>query len=504
MMRGTGPCFLFITFTTFVTAYNPEEPLLYGTFPEDFKWGTATAAYQIEGGWQEDGKGPSIWDVWTLQEGNIADGSSGQVACDSYHQYATDVQLMAAMGVTSYRFSIAWTRILPMGVGERNSEGIAYYHRLLDALEEASIEPVVTLYHWDLPQALEDQGGWLNSSVSLWFEEYSTACFEEFGDRIKTWITLNEPRVTSLQGYGDGSMAPGVLGIGTTAYVSAHNQILAHARAYRAYQRDFSQLQGGRVGITLNIHWAEPEDPNDPTHVEASETVMQFSLGWFAKPVLVDGRYPEVMRTKVGAKSEAQGFPESRLPEFTPEEEMMVSKSSDFLGLNFYTSELVKPEDEGIEDISYHKDDDVVLRKDPSWYTSASSWLMVTPWGLRSMLNWVKDHYGGLDLFITENGVSDRQGNLDDLNRIYYYKHYINQMLKSVLLDGVNVRGYFAWSLLDNFEWGKGYTEKFGLHSVNMSSPERGRAAKESSIYFGSIAQNNGFPQEGDGPCTIG
>jgi len=492
--------FYFFFFLPVTLSYEVEEPLLYGSFPDGFMWGTATAAYQIEGGWDEDGKGPNIWDIFTNVPGNIVDGSSGDVACDSYHQYERDIELMKNLGMTSYRLSISWARVLPNGVGEPNAAGIKYYRDLLTKLHAAEIEPVVTLYHWDLPQALEEQGGWLNSSVADWFEEYSDLCFKEFGGLVKMWITLNEPRVTALQAYGDGSMAPGIEGIGTTSYISAHNQIRAHARAYRLYKNKFSEGQGGQVGITLNIHWAEPQDPLNTTHREASETTIQFSLGWFAQPILVDGKYPAVMREKVDAKSKAQGFPNSRLPKFTVEEEQMIKNSSDFLGINFYTSELVYPEDEGVEDVSYHKDDDVALYKDPTWYTSGSSWLMVTPWGLRSIMNWIKEHYPDIAVYVTENGFSDRLGNLDDLQRIYYYKHYLNQLLKATIVDGVNVKGYFAWSLLDNFEWGKGYSEKFGLHFVNMTDPGRARTPKQSAFYYSKIVQQNGF-QETDDPC---
>merc|ERR1712123_522108 len=264
--------------------YMPEEPLLYDHFPEDFIWGSATAAYQIEGGWNEGGKGVSIWDTFTKVEGTIIDGSSGDVACDSYHKYKDDVQLMKNIGVQSYRFSISWSRILPMGTGEKNQEGIDYYNALIDELLANNIIPAVTLYHWDLPQALQDQGeGWLNPDVADWFEEYARVCFEEFGDRVKFWITLNEPKEAALQGHGSGTMAPGAQGIGTLVYIAAHNLIRAHA-------------------------------------------------------IMKDGKYPEVMRTKIDEKSTQQGFEESRLPQFTEEESAMIAGSSDFLGMNFYTS----------------------------------------------------------------------------------------------------------------------------------------------------------------------
>merc|ERR1712038_18472 len=348
-------------------AYSPEEELLYDSFPDDFLWGSATAAYQIEGAWNEDGKGPSIWDVFTKVPGTIIDGSSGDVACDSYHNYKEDVRLMKEMGLTSYRFSIGWTRILPEGTGARNPDGIQFYHNLIAELLANDIVPAVTLYHWDLPQALQDQGGWLNASVADWFEEYARVCFEEFGDRVKFWITLNEPKETSLQGHGSGTMAPGLEGLGTLAYIAAHNQIRAHARAYRAYHTDFAADQGGKIGITLNVDWAEPRNPDDQADVDASETNLQFNLGWYAHAILKNGKYPDIMKEKIDAKSSQQGFESSRLPHFTEEESTMIAKSTDFLGMNFYTSNIVYPEESNLDEVSYFNDPDVASIKGPFW-----------------------------------------------------------------------------------------------------------------------------------------
>jgi len=481
--------------------YTYEEELLYDTFPDGFLWGAATAAYQIEGGWDEDGKGESIWDVFTKIEGKIKDGSSGDVACDSYHKYKEDVQLLKNMGLNSYRFSIAWSRILPNGVGETNPAGIQYYKDLISELKEAGIEPAATLYHWDLPQALQEQGGWLNASVADWFEEYARVVFTEFGDEVKMFITLNEPKETSIQGHGTGTMAPGFFGIGDLTYIAAHNQIRAHARAYRLYQSEFATAQGGRVGITLNTNWGEPLEPNNPEHLEASERFMQFQYGWYGHAIFKDGKYPAVMRTRIDGNSVIQGLPESRLPHFTPEESEMIAGSTDFIGLNFYTSNLVFPAEEDISKPSFFTDDGLQDYQDETWYGSGSVWLKITPWGIRRALNWINTEYGGkYDIYITENGLSDKMGNTDDLNRIYYYKHYINQILKAIKEDGVPVAGYYAWSLLDNFEWAMGYTEKFGLHSVDMNSPDRTRTAKESSKYYGKIAAANGFVEK-DSPC---
>ena len=244
--------------------------------------------------------------------------------------------------------------------GAVNPAGVRYYHDLIDSLLAAEIEPVVTLYHWDLPQALQDRGGWLNASSADWFHDYARICFQEFGGDVKKWITFNEPYMTARDGYGTGYHAPGLHGLGTLTYTAAHNQIRAHARAYRLYREVFAGGQGGQVGITLNFHWAEPRDPADPGCRQAVDTWNQFYIGWFGHPILKDGSYPAVMREKVDAKSEAQGFPTSRLPSFTAEEEAEVAGSSDFLGINFYTCEIVYPEEEDINDVSYDKDDDVV------------------------------------------------------------------------------------------------------------------------------------------------
>lgn len=492
-------CFLLFVLSC-CHGYDMEEPLLYGQFPAGFKWGAATAAYQIEGGWDEDGKGVSIWDKFTENGEHVEDGSTGKVACDSYHLYREDVRLLKDMGLTSYRFSIAWTRILPSGVGEVNQAGVEYYRDLINTLLANGIEPAVTLYHWDLPQALEDLGGWLNPEVADWFEEYARVCFQEFGSVVKFWITLNEPRETSLSGYGGGYAAPGVVGPGTHAYTAAHHQIRAHARAYRLYEAEFKESQGGQCGITLNVNWAEPKDPNNSEDLEASDRATDFMLGWFAHPIYVNGRYPPRMREKVDAKSQAQGFNVSRLPDFTEEESAMIAGSFDFLGLNIYTAYLIEYVDQGIDEVSYFTDSDTESSYPDSWVPAASSWLKIAPFGIRKCLNWARENYGDIDMYITENGFSDRLGNIDDLIRIYYYKHYINQLLKSVLVDEIHLRGYYAWSLLDNMEWTGGYNYKFGLTSVNFTDPARTRTPKASSKYYSKIVENNGFV-ENDSPC---
>ncbi|XP_033746871.1 LOW QUALITY PROTEIN: uncharacterized protein LOC117332095 [Pecten maximus] len=474
-----------------------ENEFFYDVFPEDFVWSSATAAYQVEGGWDEGGRGLSIWDVWAQTPGKIANNNNGNVACDSYHKYKEDIQLLKHLGVSHYRFSISWPRVLPNGtVASANQDGIDYYNKLIDGLLAENIQPMITLYHWDLPQALQlKYNGWLNESMIDIFSEYAEFCFQQFGDRVKFWITFNEPWIVSWLGYSVAVFAPGMYGPGTNAYIVSHHLILAHAKTWQIYNSTYRQQQNGQVGITLNAGWSEPEDPFNPSHLEAAERATQFDFGWFANP-LVHGDYPDVMKWQVGNKSVLQGFNESRLPQFTDTETMMIKGATDFLGLNFYTSGLVHPEDRDINDISYDADKDTGGSTDPKWLGSGSNWLWVTPFGIRKMLNWIKNHYGDLPVYVTENGVSDRNGSLPDVHRINYYRSYINEVLKARKLDEVNVKGYTAWSLMDNFEWGSGYDERFGLHFVNFTDPERSRTPKESAFFYSQVIKDNGFRRE--------
>ncbi|XP_057373386.1 lactase/phlorizin hydrolase-like [Daphnia carinata] len=476
-----------------------DEPLLYDTFPPSFVWASATSAHQIEGAWNVDGKGPSIWDTYTSQPGIVAEGATGQTACNSYYFYQKDVDALKSLNVSHYRFSISWPRVLPDGIGRINQPGVDYYKNLIAALKVANIQPMVTLYHWDLPQALEDMGGWLNPAVADWFEEYARLCFTQFGDDVKIWVTLNEPWISAWQGYGLGVSAPAKYGPGTYTYQAGHNLILAHAKVYRLYESSFKPFQQGKVGIALNVNWYSPA--TDLTaDADAAERALQFMGGWFANPIFGSGDYPSIMKQKIAEKSALQGFNQSRLPEFTEEQKIFVQGSADFLGINHYTSFLTQDKPSDINDVSYEADQDLYAYHDPSWYGSGSPWLKVTPFGLRKLLVWLRDGFNDPEMIITENGCSDTAGNLDDMLRIYYYKHYINNVLKAIKNDGVKVTGYTAWSLMDNFEWRAGYNEKFGLFNVNFTSPELPRTAKASANYYAQIIRDNGFRT--DQPCN--
>ncbi|XP_064620975.1 lactase/phlorizin hydrolase-like [Lineus longissimus] len=467
--------------------------MYYGEFPKDFAWSSATSSYQIEGGWNADGKGASIWDTFSHAK-RIANNDTGDVACDSYNKLADDVKLLKDLGVSHYRFSLSWPRILPDGtINNINNKGLLYYKQLIGMLQSEGIEPQITLYHWDLPQALEDQGGWLNETIVYHFNEYAKLCFTHFGDKTKFWITFNEPWIVAWLGYGVGSFAPGQWGPGDKVYTVGHNLIKAHAKVWHTYDQMFRSTQNGKIGITLNTGWSEPKS-TDPKDVEAAERALQFDFGWFAHPILINGDYPEVMKVRVHNMSMLQNLTKSRLPEFTADEKKNISGTSDFIGLNFYTAAIISDDPtKPINPANYDNDKGVAGEADPSWGYSGSGWLRVAPFGMRKILQWIDQTYSHPDIYVTENGVSDRSGTLDDTARIDYYRSYINEMLKAIRLDGCNVKGYTAWSLMDNFEWASGYAEKFGLHFVNFTDPARPRTPKASARWFTQMIKDNGF-----------
>nr|BAI50022.1 beta-glucosidase [Nasutitermes takasagoensis] len=485
-MKFQTVCIVILVTIGFAAAQNNT------TFPDGFLLGAATASYQIEGGWNADGKGVNIWDTLTHERSYlVVDRSNGDVADDSYNLYMEDVKLLKNMGAQLYRFSISWARILPEGHDYKvNQAGIDYYNRLINALLDNGIEPMVTMYHWDLPQKLQDLGGWPNRELATYAENYARVLFKNFGDRVKLWITFNEPR-TFMDAYtSDTGMAPSINAPGIGDYLTARTVILAHANIYRMYEREFKQQQQGKIGISLDNAWCEPISTND---VDACERFQEFNLGIFAHPIFSkEGNYPSVVIERVDANSKAEGFTTSRLPKLTSEEVNNTIGTYDFFGLNFYTANLGK---DGVEGgiPSRGRDTGAILSQDPSWPESASSWLRVVPWAIRKQLNWIANAYGNPPIYVTENGYSD-YGGLNDTSRVFYYTEYMKEMLKAIHIDGVNVVGYTAWSLLDNFEWLRGYTERFGIHDVNFNDPSRPRTPKESAKVLTEIFNTRKIP----------
>ncbi len=435
----------------------------YG-FPKDFLWGTATASYQVEGAVHEGGRGKSIWDVFSHTPGCVLHGHTGDVASDQYHNYAEDVGIMRDLGIGAYRFSIAWPRVFPNGYGDLSSEGLDYYKRLLDALAEAGIEPAVTLYHWDLPQALEDEGGWPARDTALRFADYAATCFRELGDRVRFWITLNEPLCAAYLGYREGIHAPGIRDLGA-AYRAVHHLNLAHGLAMRAFRDGGHE---GRIGSTLNIDTPRPATRRQ-VDVDAADRAMDGPTRMFLDPLYGRG-YPE---RHIGA------YPEISLPVEKGDMEI-IAVPVDFLGLNYYFEHAIAADDEHPEGFR---------RVKTGYPRQAMDWDMV-PAGLYRQLSWVDANYDHPAIYITENGCAcndvltpDGEGCHDPL-RIEYLRTHLRAAGRA-LSEGVNLKGYFLWSFIDNFEWAFGYTKRLGI--VYCDYTDGRRIVKDSGYYYREV-----------------
>jgi len=455
-------------------------------FPKDFVFGTATAAAQIEGASEVGGREPSVWDAFADSPGNILGQDTPSVACDHYHRLEEDLDLLADLGVDAYRFSISWSRLLPKGRGSVNLEGVAFYNRLIDGLLERKIVPWATLFHWDLPQALEvEMGGLLNRDIGSLFGDYAELCFERFGSRVKNWITLNEPWCSAVLGYGKGYFAPGRIS-DSEPYVAAHHLLLAHGEMVRRYRARFQTEQQGQIGITNNCDWREPLT-NRPEDRQAAEVGLEFFLSWFADPIY-RGDYPQSMKERVG----------ERLPRFTDEEKELLQGSSDFFGLNHYTTMLASEIREGVEHSDtplgnggMADDQQICLTEDPAWEKTDMGWNIV-PWGCRKLLQWISDRYDNPPIYITENGCAfPSEDNLDtavaDDKRVSFVNDYLEQC-HAAIESGVDLRGYFYWSMMDNFEWALGYSKRFGLYHVDYDTLRR--TPKGSAIWYRDVCRN--------------
>ncbi|NRA38011.1 MAG: beta-glucosidase [Planctomycetes bacterium] len=459
------------------------------SFPQGFTWGSATSSYQIEGAFNHGGRGLSIWDVFARTQGKTHNGDHGDVACDHYHRYAEDVGLMKDMHLGAYRFSISWSRIQPLGYGEVNTEGIAFYDRLIDELLSQGIQPWVTLFHWDLPLALQlEQDGFLNPHFADYFANYADLCFKHFGDRVKNWITLNEPWCSAFLGHGNGYFAPGRIS-NDEPYIAAHNLLRAHGRAVDVYRQKYQGSQQGVIGITNNCDWREPLTDSQADK-DAAQRALEFFLGWFADPVY-KGDYPESMRRLVG----------DRLPQFSSEDKKLLLGSSDFFGLNHYTtmcasdaSQTAINDSEVAGNGGMAEDQQVNISDDPSWEKTDMGWNVI-PWGCKKLLQWIDQRYDHPPIYITENGCAmpgedDKDIAINDTRRLEFFRGYLSACSEAIE-SGVDLKGYFAWSLMDNFEWALGYSMRFGIHHVDYATGER--TPKSSAKWLGEVAKNNGF-----------
>ncbi|CAH1100589.1 unnamed protein product [Psylliodes chrysocephalus] len=468
----------FIFLLIFAKACSSQDPLNNKRFPADFIFGCATAAFQIEGAWNIDGKTTSVWDTKNhLIPSVIKDNQTADISCDSYHKYKEDVAILAAMGVTHYRFSLSWPRILPNGYNDTiNPLGVNYYKNLISELKANNIEPMITIYHGDMPQSLGDLGGFYNIDSINWVTDFARVAFDLFGDDVKYWFTINEPYETCIW---DGVVK---------AYECAKNLLKIHASIWHLYDQEYRSKQNGKVSMVINLNWYEPAT-NSTDDLIAAATKMQFSWGFFGHP-LYYGDWPEIMKTRIAMRSKGEGFEKSRLPEFTQEEINYIKGTNDILAANTYTTSMIRAIPEpAFGDPTIENDEGVYEYQLDEWQDAASPWLKVTPWGIRKLLRWFKQEYFDPEILISENGYSDSDGRLDDPIRKNYLRDYLSNIRDAMIYDDVKVIGYVVWTLMDNFEWNSGYTEKFGLAYIDFNDPNRTRIRKDSSYYFEKVCK---------------
>jgi beta-glucosidase len=436
-----------------------------------FLWGAATSAYQIEGSPLADGAGPSIWHRFVHTPGRTVDGSTGDTACDHYRRADEDVALMADLGLQAYRFSVAWGRVLPMGTGCPSNAGLAFYDRLVDRLLEHGIEPFITLYHWDLPAALDDRGGWLNRDVAAWFGEYAALLARRLGDRVRRWATLNEPWVSMHAGYITGNHAPGHRNH-FEGPLTAHNLLRAHGAGVAALRAEGAQ----EVGLVVNL---EPKVPasNDPADHAAAVRADAYMNRLFLDPVLL-GAYPEASLREIFGPA---------WPAFPASDFDTIRTPLDFVGINYYTRNIVRAAPgrypDGAEPV-----------KQPDHPYTEMGWEVYAP-ALEDLLVGLGERYGPTPLYVAENGAAfydpptPIDGRVDDPLRVHYLREHVAALARAVA-RGADVRGYFAWSLLDNFEWGYGYTKRFGLVHVDFATQRR--TLKASAHIYRDIIASRG------------
>ncbi|MFA6140266.1 MAG: GH1 family beta-glucosidase [Hyphomicrobium sp.] len=438
-------------------------------FPVGFLWGCATSAYQIEGSPLADGAGPSIWHRFVRTPGRVHAGDTGDIACDHYRRWAEDVALMRRLGLKAYRFSVSWSRIFPQGRGSLNVAGLDFYERLVDALHESGIEPLPTLFHWDLPAALDDRGGWLNPDIAKWFADYAALMFRKLDGRVRKWATINEPWVVADGGYLFGPLAPGHRNL-FEAPIATHNLLRAHGAAVEAYRAE------GRheIGLVVNL---EPKHAasSHADDIAATRRADAYMNRQYLDPVFL-GTYPDEM---------AEIFGEA-WPHWPAQDFSLIRQRIDFLGVNYYTRSVTRVDADAWPVRAS------AVRQPGTTYTE-TNW-EVFPAGLTQTLQWIKSRYGEVPLYVTENGAAFRDppptcGRIEDEPRIDYVRAHI-LAVADALRAGVDVRGYMVWSLLDNFEWSQGYAKRFGIVHVDYAT--QARTPKASAQFYAEVIASNG------------
>lgn len=457
-----------------VTPGTTASSPLIQKFPQNFLWGTATAAYQVEGAVKEDGRGESIWDRFSHTPGKVKNGDTGDVANDHYHLYEQDLNMMQELGFQAYRFSVAWPRIFPGGAGQVNQKGLDFYRKLVEGLQKRNIKPLATLYHWDLPQMLQDQGGWTNPDTAKRFAEYADTVFRALGDQVKDWITHNEPWVVAFVGYAFGTHAPG-LKDWSKALQASHYLLLSHGLATQAYRA--TNPKNGQIGITLNLAPMYPvsDKPDDKASAYRYDG---FQNRWFLDPVL-KGVYPADMIPYYEKRYGSLAY-------IKPEELKIINAPIDFLGINYYNPQHIASSPAS----SYFE---LSTRPGPNPVT-AMDW-EIAPDSLYDLLVRLKQDYGNLPLYITENGAAfndsvGSNGEVEDGLRLQFLQLHFAAAQRAINA-GVNLKGYFVWSLMDNFEWAEGYSKRFGIVYVDYATQKR--TPKRSALWYREVIRQNGL-----------
>ncbi|XP_056638044.1 myrosinase 1-like [Diorhabda sublineata] len=468
-MLSQWALFLFLTYNFAIAKLLKND----GKFPTDFPFGASTSAYQTEGAWNEDGKGESIWDHHAHSNASlIPNGLSGDIACDSYHRYKEDIQRAAKLGLKMYRFSISWTRILPTGYDNVvNEKGILHYKQVVHEILKHDMIPVVTLYHWDLPQRLYEDGiHWTNPELAFHFTNYARIVIKHLPD-VGYWLTINEPKQICRLGYGLGILAPTIKGNGELEYQCAYVSALVHATVYHMYKAEFPHYTA-KMSISGDCQWIIPAT-DSVQDLQAAERQRQFECGLYYNPIF-NGDWPEVVKRRIMKRSKAAGLSKSRLPEFTPEEIEYTRGTTDFLGVNHYYTTIVS----NIEEL-HHLDPNLYvsdLRTNVSFDT-------IMPIGVYNMLMWMNEEYSPKEFLITELGVSDSITDLNDVVREDYYADYLCHILEA-MHDGIKISGVMFWSFMDSLEWIFGYSVRYGLYYIDYNDPDLLRVPKRSAYFI--------------------
>ncbi|PIA61404.1 hypothetical protein AQUCO_00300735v1 [Aquilegia coerulea] len=477
-------------------ALNINSPTTYSRhdFPPHFVFGSGTSAYQVEGAAAEDGRTPSVWDTSAHTGKSMG---NGDIACDQYHKYKEDVQLMVNTGLESYRFSISWSRLIPNGRGHVNPKGLQYYNNLINELISHGVQPHVLLFHYDLPQVLEDEyGGWLSRKIVKDFTAYANVCFSEFGDRVSHWTTLNEANVFAIMGYDNGEAPPNRCSVPfgsnctsgdstTEPYIVGHNCLLAHASASRLYKRKYQGKQHGFIGLDLFVYWFIPLS-NTKEDVMATQRANDFYHGWFMNP-LAFGDYPDNVKKNAG----------SRLPTFTEYESRQVKSSYDFIALNHYNTVYIKDDPDSLKANPRDLVADIAAKFILKWDGLTPGEFPIDPMGMQGSLEYFKQNYGNPPIYIHENGQRTlRNTSMNDTSRVKYFEGYIGSLLDA-LRNGSDTRGYFAWSFLDLYEIFHGYEYSYGLYYVDLNDPDLKRYAKLSAHWYANFLQGRNVSRDG-------